>query len=193
MASAVTSPRKQEIAVMGHRNIVNSMMLMGVVAAVGMTTGCKKNKQTSNAELYSGYESNEYEQDMVEAHPEEEIHESQGEGINVRTLAAIDDAIRTVYITDFERCLEVEMERLETRWLAAEFTVEFHIETSGKVTEAKMLEMKAGETKPKKGTEARPADQFDDCVEKLLLEWEFDPAPEVPYVHTYNGRVGEAW
>jgi hypothetical protein len=178
---------------MRQRNIASSIMIMGVVAAVGMTTGCKKKGETTNADLYGSYEDNEYESDMVAAHPEDEIHESQGQGIDARTLASIDDAIRTVYITDFEHCLEIEMERLENRWLAAEFTVEFHIETSGKVTEAKMLEMKAGETKPKEKGNARPADQFDDCVEEKLLEWEFDPPPEVDYLHTYQGRVGEAW
>lgn len=176
--------------------MVNKSIVIAVVVGavgIGASSGCKKNKQTSNAELYSSYEDNEYEDDMVSAHPEQEIHEDQGEGINARTLANIDDTIRTVYITSFERCLEQEMERLENRWLAAQFTVEFTIETTGKVSAAKMLEMKAGETKPKEKGNPREADQFDDCVEEALLEWEFEPPPEVQYTHTYNGKVGEAW
>ncbi len=31
------------------------------------------------------------------------------------------------------------------------------------------------------------------CMETSVLGWEFDPPPEVEYVHTYQGRVGEAW
>ena len=85
------------------------------------------------------------------------------------------------------------MNRLETRWLRAVFTVQFTIETNGSISEAKMLEMDAREYKTKKGAEAKVADQFDACVEGALLEWEFDPAPEVQYTHTYNGKVGEAW
>ncbi len=174
---------------MGKKSIT---VVLGAACVLGLGA-CKKNKQTSNADLYSSYEDNQYEEDMVAANPEQEIHESQGEGIDARTLASIDDTIRTVYLTDFERCLEVEMERLETRWLGAAFTVEFTIETSGKVSQAKVLDMKAGETKPQKGQAPREADQFDECLEELLLVWEFDPAPEVQYTHTYQGQVGEAW
>jgi hypothetical protein len=166
-----------------------------VLSAVGLlsSTGCKRAHQTTNEELYSAFENNEYEEDMVAAHPEEEVHEDQGKGIKARTLANIDDTIRTVYLTDFERCLEVEMERLDNKALGAEFTVEFTIETDGKVSRAKMLEMRAGETKTKNKAPPREADQFDDCVEKALREWDFDPPPEVQYTHTYTGRVGEAW
>jgi hypothetical protein len=177
---------------MANKSIV---IAVGVVGFCGLVAsgGCKKNKQTTNADLYASYENNEYEEDMVAAHPEDTVYEDQGEGIDARTLANIDDTIRTVYLTSFERCLEQEMERLETRWLGAQFTVEFTIETTGKVSKAKMLEMKAGETKPKDKNNPREADQFDDCVEAALLEWEFDPPPEVQYTHTYNGKVGEAW
>ena len=34
---------------------------------------------------------------------------------------------------------------------------------------------------------------FGDCIVAKIYKWEFDPAPEVTYTHTYNGRIGEAW
>ncbi|TPV97027.1 MAG: hypothetical protein B7733_01685 [Myxococcales bacterium FL481] len=160
------------------------------LVAGGLACG-PKSSGTTNADMVGAYSDNKYKSDMVTADEYEE-HEDQGDAISPRTLANIDDTILSVYTADFEACLEKEMERLETKWLAGTFTVEFRIDTSGKVHDVNVLNM---DVKERKGFEGEPrvADQFDDCLKNLLVEWQFDPPPEAEFVHTYNGELGEAW
>ena len=165
--------------------------------AVALASGCgPKDNSSTNAELLAGYNDNEYNEDIVTGEAYEH-HEDQGDSISPRVLASINDTIETVYTTDFEHCLESEMERLETSWLGGSFTVQMDIGTDGNVTNVIVLKMKIGETRVKgKGKDKpkpRAADQFDECLVKLLGEWSFDPAPEANFTHTYNGKVGEAW
>jgi hypothetical protein len=167
--------------------------------AVG-TTGCKKEEESTNADFAESFDQHHYD-DIVTT---EEYHEyeDQGQGISPRELEYIQDTIES-YKGDFEHCLEVEMDRLENRWVGGEFAVEFHIETDGKVSMAKMLESKVQEARTLKddqyvpleqgGAPPRSADNFAPCVEKKLLDWEFEPPPEAQYVHTYTGHIGEAW
>ena len=84
------------------------------------------------------------------------------------------------------------MERLDTKWLAGSFALEFRIDTSGKLHDVKVLSADVKERKGFDGT-PRDADQFDDCLKRLLVEWQFEPPPEAAFVHTYNGEVGAAW
>lgn len=159
--------------------------------ALGLGACGPKSSGTTNADMLGAYGDNKYKEDMVTADEYEE-HEDQGQAISPRTLAHIDDTILTVYTTDFEACLEDEMERLNTKWLAGSFTVEFRIDTSGKVHDVNVLNMDIKERKGYEG-EPRSADQFDACLQKLLVEWAFDPPPEAEFVHTYTGELGEAW
>jgi hypothetical protein len=154
----------------------------------------------SNQEMLSEYGGEKYQDDMVAT--EHESHEHQGDSIDPRTQAAIQDTIATVYVSDFEKCLEKEMSRLENRWIAGPFSVELTIEPSGMVTEVKMLSVDVierrtlnakGEYVSEGGAAPRSADKFADCVTEHVFKWEFDPPPEVTYSHTYNGQVGEAW
>lgn len=171
---------------------------VGALSLVALA-GCKPKQQT-NQDLLSEYSGNKYAEDMV-ATDYEEV-EDQGNSIDPRTQAAIDDTIRTVYVSDFEKCLENEMSRLENRWVAGEFAVEFTIETSGMVSAAKMLNEDIQERRTlndegkyvsEGGAEPRKATEFGSCVEEKIYKWEFDPPPEATYTHTYNGQVGEAW
>jgi hypothetical protein len=174
-----------------------------LIACVGLASlslfACKP-KLATNQEMLAEYGGEKYAEDMVAT--EHESTEDQGASIDPRTQAAIEDTIKTVYVSDFEKCLEKEMSRLENRWIAGPFSVEFTIEPSGMVTAVKMLSqdiierktMNAkGEYVAEGGAEPRKADQFSDCVEERVFKWEFDPPPEVTYTHTYNGQVGEAW
>jgi hypothetical protein len=175
-----------------------TIVLIGTASLVA-GLGCKP-KMATNQELLAEYGGEKYQEDMVAT--DYENTESQGASIDPRTQAAIQDAIETVWVTDFEACLEVEMDRLGNRWVAGDFSVEFTIETSGMVSAAKFLssDIKERKTKNAKGEfvadgggEARTADGFGDCIVTKIYKWEFDPPPEVTYTHTYNGRVGEAW
>ncbi len=179
----------------------NSALVLGLVplASLLMALGCKP-KQTTNADLLAQYDGSEYESDMVAT--DYESVEDQGDAIDPRTQAAIQDTITTSYVTDFENCLEKEMSRLENRWVAGDFSVEFTIETSGMVSAVKFLDIDIkerrtlndkGEYVSEGGAAPRSAEEFEGCAEAKLYKWEFDPAPEVTYTHTYNGRVGEAW
>jgi hypothetical protein len=172
--------------------------LLFVGALVG-TFGCKPKVQT-NQDLLSQYTGDKYTEDMVAT--EYRSVDDQGDAIDPRTLAAIEDAITTVYVSDFEKCLEKEMSRLENRWIAGSFSVEFTIEPSGMVSSARMLSQDIkerrtlndkGEYVAEGGAAARPASEFTSCAEERIYKWEFDPAPEVTYTHSYNGQVGEAW
>jgi hypothetical protein len=175
-----------------------TLMLVSLVALVG-AVGCKK-KAVSNQDLLNQYSGDKYASDMVAT--DYEKTEDQGESIDPRTQAAIEDSIRTVYVTDFEKCLEQEMSRLENRWVAGDFSVEFTIEPSGMVSKVNFLEVDIQERKTlddkgefvsEGGKAPRKADKFESCAETKLYKWEFDPAPEVTYTHSYNGKVGEAW
>lgn len=175
-----------------------NLLVLGLIALVG-ALGCRP-KPPSNEELLSQYDGSKYESDMVAT--DYETVEDQGDSIDPRTQAAIQDTITTVYVTDFEKCLENEMSRLENRWVAGDFAVDITIETSGLVSAVKFLEVDIKERKTlndkgefvsEGGKPPREADQFQSCAEGKLYKWEFDPAPEVTYTHSYNGRVGEAW
>ena len=175
-----------------------TLTLVGLGALVA-ALGCRP-KQATNQDLLNEYGGERYAEDMVAT--EYETVEDQGDAIDPRTQASIDDAIRTVWVTDFESCLEQEMSRLENRWIAGAFTIEFVIEPTGMVSSAKVLEDDIQERRTlndegkfvsEGGAEPRKAEKFADCVSNKALLWEFDPAPEVTYTHSYRGEVGEAW
>ncbi|NVB41556.1 hypothetical protein G6O69_27200 [Pseudenhygromyxa sp. WMMC2535] len=177
-----------------------SLAVLGLLATSVNATGCANRKKPTNEDLLAEYSGDKYSQDMVAA--DYETVEDQGDSIDPRTQASIQDAISTVWVTDFENCLEKEMSRLENRWLAGEFSIEFTIEPSGMVSAATVLEHDImerrtpnaeGEYVSEGGAEPRKAEEFASCVEEKAYKWEFDPAPEVTYTHTYNGSVGEAW
>ncbi|MCA9697823.1 MAG: hypothetical protein KC431_09895 [Myxococcales bacterium] len=178
-----------------------TLIPMALLATFGVlaTTACRPKPQT-NEDLLAQYSGDKYAQDMVAT--DYENVEDQGASIDPRTQASIEDAIRTVWVTDFEACLEKEMSRLENRWIAGDFAIEFTIEPSGMVSGAKMLNEDVkerrtlndkGEFVAEGGKAPRVAENFGSCVEEKVYKWEFDPAPEVTYTHTYNGKVGEAW
>lgn len=173
------------------------MRVLPLVLAAGAmaTAGCSaaKKNQTSNADMYSEYGENKYEDDMVATEYSREDPGEADAAIAPRTLAAIEDAITTVYITDIERCLEKDMDEMETRSLAGEFSVEMTIETTGKVSDARVIMSDVQERKPKEGEEGQHAVHFDECLVTTMKEWEFDPPPEAQYSHTHVGVVGEAW
>jgi len=154
----------------------------------------------SNQDMLAEYGGGKYQGDMVATDYDDVEH--QGDSIDPRTQASIQDAITTSYVTDFEWCLEKEMSRYDNRWIAGDFAVEFTIEPSGMVTAVRMLQQDImerrtlnaeGKLVAEGGAEPRAATEFDSCVETKIFKWEFDPPPEVTYTHTYNGRVGEAW
>ncbi|PRP93804.1 hypothetical protein ENSA5_42060 [Enhygromyxa salina] len=180
---------------MTHSKILTLVGIASLSAAVG----CKP-KVASNQDMLAEYGGEKYSEDMVAT--DYETVEDQGDSIDPRTQAAIQDTISTVYVTDFEACLEKEMDRLENRWVAGTFAIEFTIEPSGMVSGAEMLQEDIeerrtlndkGEYVSSGGATPRKAENFGACVEEKVYRWEFDPPPEVTYSHTYNGQIGEAW
>ncbi len=166
--------------------------------AVGLpllTTGCVKRQldkmDQREGDVYSEYDGKKYEEDLVTVKADEV--EDQGDSVSPATLQAIQDTISNVYERDFGRCLQQDMDAYENRWIAGTFSVEFTINTEGKVTSASVLEADIKEQKTAKGKEARKAKIFPSCVEESVYKWEFEPAPEVEYTHTYTGKVGEAF
>jgi hypothetical protein len=170
-------------------------VLLAVGAALALPAGCKK-RETDNPDVASEYRGeghNKYESEIVTAR-KRNTYEDQGKGIDPRTLNSIDDTIRTVYLRDLERCLEDQMNVHETRFLRSVFTVEFHIDTKGQASDAKILKMWLGK-QDAKGSQVGDLDPKDlqTCFVDSIAAWEFDPAPEAEFVHTYQGQVGEAF
>ncbi|MEM6995740.1 MAG: hypothetical protein AAF721_34845 [Myxococcota bacterium] len=167
--------------------------MVGVtVLAVTATAGCKQ-QQTDNPDVAADYRGNKYEEDIVTARKRNE-YDDQGKGIDPKTLRQIEDDIRTVYERDLERCLEDSMSDHETRFLRSVFTVEFHIDPKGYAGKAKVLNiwLKKQNGKGANIEELSP-DDLQSCIVDSIASWEFEPAPEVEYVHTYKGQLGEAF
>ena len=159
--------------------------------ALTASAGCAgKKTETTNADLLSQYSGDKYEvADEVE-------QEDPDEGsIDPSTLADIENHIDSVYVTDFQHCLEKEMDRYDNRYIHGTFSIEVKIGTDGKVSGEKMVECSIKETKKAEGSdELRDAcPEFTKCVLEKVDGWEFPKAPEVPYDHTHVGEVGEAF
>lgn len=180
---------------MNHGNTRKVAALFVLGLGLGLP-GCKPKTMTDNPDVAAGYrgaDNNDYEGDIVTADRRQD-YDDQGKGISPEVLQNIDDTILTVYLTDIERCLEDEMSEAETRFMRSVFLVEFTINTAGKTSQGKVLQIETREQSAKgedKGEHDSAA--MKSCIETSVTEWEFDPPPEIDFVHTYRGRVGEAF
>lgn len=165
-----------------------------LLASVGVATPACKTQETDNPDVAAGYRgNNQYEADIVTARRRND-YDDQGKGIDPKTLRQIEDDIRTVYERDLERCLEDSMSEHETRFLRSVFTVEFHISPEGSAGKAKVLDIWLKKQNAKgSNVEELPSDELKTCIVDAIASWEFDPAPEVEYVHTYKAQLGEAF
>ena len=167
-----------------------------IVVASLSASACAAKRATANQnegeeKLFSSYSGEEYEKEMQTA--EGEQTNDQGGSVSPGVLQNITDTIENVYARDFSRCLQKDMEEFDNRWIAGTFTVEVTIMTDGKIKKGEIVQIDIQERRTEKGKEPRKAVIFPGCVEELVYKWEFDPAPEVEYVHTYHGKVGEAF
>jgi hypothetical protein len=164
------------------------------IAVAGLVPACKKQFYKDDADVAAAYRnSDNYSEDIVTAKKRHD-YDDQGQSISPGTLAAIEHTISTVYERDFERCLEDQMGEAGTRFMRSAFTVEFHIDPKGKAGAAKVLEITTRKQDAKGSDLGEVAsDGMKSCISESIKEWTFDPAPEVEYVHTYTGRVGEAF
>jgi hypothetical protein len=177
----------------GKTRKVAALIVLGL--GLGLS-GCKKQADTDNPDVAAGYrgaDNNDYETDIVTADRSKD-YDDQGKGISPEVLQNIDDTILTVYLTDIERCLEDEMSDAETRFMRSAFLVEFTINTKGQTSQGKVLQIETRK-QTAKGADAGEIDSANmkSCIETSVTEWEFDPPPEIDFVHTYRGRVGEAF
>jgi hypothetical protein len=78
--------------------------------------------------------------------------------------------------------------------LRSAFTVEFRIDPQGRANDTKVLRIETRKQDPKGGDLGEISSApMKECIVAHISEWTFDPAPQVDYVHTYTGRVGEAF
>ena len=178
-------------------SIPKTLALAALVGAATAASGCAKrqmNKMNSEEDaLFGKYDGSEYEKDMVQA-DNNKSYADAGTGVSPERLASIQDTITSVYERDLGRCLQQDMDAYSNRWIAGTFTVEFKISSKGQVIEARVLEQDIKERRlPPGQKQAREAKLFGPCIEAAIYKWEFDPPPEVEYVHTYTGKVGEAF
>lgn len=182
-----------------NRQYRDPMKSVAALAVLGLGLGlggCKKQADTDNPDVaadFRGADHNDYESDIVTADRSRD-YDDQGKGISPEVLRNIDDTILTVYLKDIERCLEDEMDVAETRFMRAVFLVEFHVDTAGRTSQGKVLEIDARKQNAKGADQgAHDPSNMKSCIETSVTEWEFDPPPEVEFVHTYRGQVGEAF
>ncbi|MBX7083122.1 MAG: hypothetical protein K1X88_28200 [Nannocystaceae bacterium] len=166
---------------------------LAALAVAALALGACKKTDTDHPDVASKYRNSKYHQDIVSGDYTGK-HEHQGDAIQPATLRAIEDTIHTSYEKDFERCLEDEMDTADTRFMRSVFSVEFKIDTKGNAGEAKVLDIWLKKQNAK-GTDIGevPTDGMEKCIVAAIDEWVFDPAPEVDYLHTYKGQVGEAF
>jgi hypothetical protein len=174
--------------------IARVLAVSSTVVTLLVVSGCRGRGESDNPDVAAEYrDSNPYEDDIVTAAKRRD-YDDQGASIAPKTLLNIEDTITSVYEKDFERCLESEMDTVGTRFMRSAFVVEFTIDTSGKASKAKVLEIMTRKQDPK-GSDLGEVDSggMKSCIQSSISDWEFDPPPEVDYVHTYRGRVGEAF
>jgi RNA polymerase-binding transcription factor DksA len=176
-----------------------TLLTITAAATLALASGCARRQtnkmNTGEEELYAKYQESSYEKDMV-THEETKEYADQGKGVSPKVLKSIQDTVENVYERDFGRCLQKDMEAYENRWIAGTFSVEFTINTAGQVTQARITQADIKERKAPKGKKENPqreAKLFSGCVEESAKKWEFDPPPEVEYVYTYSGKVGESF
>lgn len=181
------------------RNTTTVILLAATLAVPGCAKRQLDKMDKNEDNLYAAYQKTDYDKDMVKAEEGlDEYDRGSKASVSPKVLASIQDTLENVYERDFGRCLQKDMESIENRWIAGTFSVEFTINTSGKVVKVNMSAVDIKERKPPKGTpkdkfKPRDATIFPGCVEESAYKWEFDPAPEVEYVYTYTGKVGEAY
>ncbi len=173
-----------------------TLMLLAA-SGLALSSGCARRQtdkmNSGEQDLYDKYQSSSYEKDMVTSE-ETRDYADQGQGVSPKVLKSIQDTVENVYERDFGRCLQKDMEEFENRWIAGTFSIEFTIDTTGKVKSARLTQEDIKERKPPKGkkeNQNREAKLFGPCVVDSAGKWEFDPPPEVEYVYTYSGKVGE--
>ncbi|MBL4688171.1 MAG: hypothetical protein JKY37_26520 [Nannocystaceae bacterium] len=174
--------------------MLNAKTGLSLVLLASIAMPACKTQQTDNPDVAASYRgNNQYEADIVTARRRND-YDDQGKGIDPKTLRQIEDDIRTVYERDLERCLEDSMAEHDTRFLRSVFTVEFHINPKGFAGEAKVLSIWLKKQNAK-GThvEELSSDELKRCIIDAIASWEFEPAPEVEYVHTYKAQLGEAF
>ncbi len=169
---------------------------IAAVVLCASTAGCAKRHldAADSPDVAGKYrDKNKYGEDIETGTYRDET-EDQGKGIHPKTLRAIEDQITNVYEKDFERCLEEQMDVQETRFMRSMFSVEFTIDTTGKASKAKVLDIWVKKQNAKGSNIGDvPADGMKACIGTAIDDWVFDPPPEVVYVHTYRGQVGEAF
>lgn len=176
-----------EASTMSHRT--SSLALLTLVAALG---ACER-RMTDNPDVAHDYRVNKYNADIETGKYREET-DDQGIGVKPETMMAIDDRITNVYATDLRHCLEDEMDEQDTRFMRADFKLEFTIEPDGHTHDAHVLEIDL-ERQDARGHDiaaVKPA-HLDSCLVSAVADWSFDPAPEVTYVDTYQGHLKEAY
>jgi hypothetical protein len=157
--------------------------------------GCAnaRQKDLDNPDTAAAYQDNRYKEDIVTG-KESQTYEDKGSGISQKALMGIQDSMATVYQRDFERCLEGEMDRYGTRFLRTVFNVEFTIDTTGKVTNVNVISVGVREQNAAGADKGeKDAAGMKQCIIDSGMAWEFEPPPEIVYIHTYSGRVGEAY
>lgn len=167
--------------------------MVAMAMAMATVVGCRPKEPFDNPDVAAGFRGSEYEQSMVQPNSNDAPPQSSG-SISPQTLSVIETTISNVYETDFERCLEHEMEVHETRFLRAKFAVQFTVGTDGRVSAVDVLELGA-RRQDATGADLGdiPTDEIDQCIRSAVALWEFSPPPEAVYVHTYNGLIGEAF
>lgn len=173
------------------------LLVLATPAALATVACANATQDVTNADLYAAFAEEVGDQDYVVATADSASTRPEDPRIDPSVPATVAQQLAESYHRDIERCVEAEMERLDTRWLAGDLAVALHIGEDGRVTQTRMLEGELRERRSPGGAplqgEARVADGFHECVDGVATSWEFAVELEHEYVHTHHFTVKEAW
>jgi hypothetical protein len=168
----------------------SSLLVLALVA--GTLASCEK-RLTDNPDVASQFRNSKYNDDIVTGSYRDDT-EDQGKGVRPETLMAIDQRITDVFAVDFRHCLEDQMDESDSRFMRAQFRVQFTIEPTGQAHDAQVLKIDLSKQDAKgHDVGTLPPVQLGQCIVSAVDTWKFDPAPEVAFVDTYEGKLGEAY
>ena len=117
---------------------------------------------------------------------------TKSDGPTPALIASYQDMVHEVYFSDFERCLEEQMEAEETMYMRSAFTLDITVARDGSTKSVKIdhlvIKVRNYEGKDLKDGNAQG---MSDCVTTAAAGWEFEPKPSAPTNFRVDGKVGD--
>lgn len=117
---------------------------------------------------------------------------SKDDQIEPALIATYQNMVRDVYFSDFERCLEDQMESEETMYMRSAFTLSITVAADGTTNGVHTQDM-AIKVRNYEGRDLADgnAEAMSDCITTAAAQWEFEPLPPREMTFKVDGSVGD--